>query len=111
MSKKSPIVDIPALSERVKEISKTYKAPNKPKERNRDGSENLLRGIVGGLVINAIAQDPDYWKRADIRMVPASEFEDCLSKVRKMQRSSAKESSENSLVSDQIVVLRDYLLA
>ena len=54
MSKKAPIIDIPALSERVIEISKTYKASNKPNQKNRDGSENLMRGIVGGLVINAI---------------------------------------------------------
>ena len=77
------LVDIPALTERVREISKTYKAPNTPKERIRGDSENVLKGFVNGLVINTLAQDPAYWARAGIRMVPTSEFEACLSKLRK----------------------------
>jgi predicted Ser/Thr protein kinase len=42
-----------------------------------DDDQNLLKGLIGSLVVNNMAKDKSYWGRAGIRMVPASDFERC----------------------------------
>jgi len=73
------IVDVPALTERVKAISKTYKKSN---NTNNDNTENMLRGFVGSLVTTALAGEESYWRRAGIRMVSNRDYESCFAKLR-----------------------------
>lgn len=77
------VVDIPALSERIKEISKTYEEGSQSNNVGREGNpSNLLRGLIRSIIMTTIAEDKSYWGRAGIRMVPSKEFQSCLAEVK-----------------------------
>lgn len=74
------LVDIPALSDRIREIVKTYKKSNEPKKR---GDQDLVRGLVRDLIVRAITDEKSYWEAVGLRMLSYNEFAKCHEKVSK----------------------------
>ena len=76
----SALVDIPALSERIKAITKTYKPSNN--SPNRDKESDLVRGVIRELILRNIIQEESYWAAVGIRMVSRADFEKCFERIR-----------------------------
>lgn len=80
--------DIPKLRERVKAIAATY---NESAKEDADGDSALeesniylsIRGVLRNLVLNVQATDPNYWRKAGLRMVDPTTFANCLDEVKK----------------------------
>ena len=80
------LIDIPALSERIKVIAKSYKpSPDAP---NRDRESDIVRGVIRDLIIRNISREASYWAEAGVRMVAPAEFEKCFERIR--QAANAK---------------------
>jgi predicted Ser/Thr protein kinase len=80
--------DIPKLRERVKAIAATYKESAKEDTEGDSALEESsiyqsIRGILRNLVLNVQASDPNYWRRAGLRMVDPTTFTTCLDEVKK----------------------------
>lgn len=78
-------LDLPKLTERIREIAQTYMpSANKVEENGEpDGLFKSLSGFLRRIVLNVSAQDPKYWKDAGIRMESPEEFASCVGKIKK----------------------------
>ena len=79
--------DIPKLRDRVKAIAATYKESAKEDSEGDSALEESsiyqsIRGILRNLVLNVQASDPNYWRRAGLRMVDPATFTTCLDEVK-----------------------------
>lgn len=79
------LIDIPAISERIKIIAKTYKPSNN--SANSDRGSDLVRGVIRELILKNISQEESYWAAVGIRMVSPAEFEKCLERIQKAANS------------------------
>lgn len=81
MSSKA-LIDIPAISERIKAIIKTYDSSVNVK-KNKDKESDLVRGVIRDLILRNISQEKSYWAAVGIRMVSRAEFEKCFERIMK----------------------------
>jgi serine/threonine protein kinase len=72
----NPLLDIPELSNRIYQISKTY-TPSSKKTRIPPPNDVHI-GFIRNLLLNRIASTATYWKPAHLRMEPAEEFAKCM---------------------------------
>ena len=75
------LIDIPALSERIKIITKTYKPSADAK--NRDRESDIVRGVIRDLILRNISREASYWAESGVRMIAPVEFEKCFARIRK----------------------------